>query len=173
MQNPTPMTLGNMRANGVRTRIRKSSLLISGILVLLAGCGPNETAKKEKRPPSADEMKLNEHLKMIGDQNRDDASYLQQLHSSLKVTDGMILVEDFFPSQIVALPVTSNWSVSCGIEGFYVAFGNAVSGSINDGNGGVENAAKITFSIALIDRERCKTLASLIAKDVQRTLSAQ
>jgi hypothetical protein len=85
----------------------------------------------------------------------------------------MILVEDFFPSQIVALPVTSNWSVSCGIEGFYVAFGNAVSGSINDGNGGVENAAKITFAIALVDRERCRTLAPLIAKDIQRILSAQ
>jgi hypothetical protein len=74
------MIPGDMRENGVRDRIRKSSLLIFGILVLLAGCGPNETAKKEKRSPSADEMKLNEHFKMIGDQNRDDASYLQQLH---------------------------------------------------------------------------------------------
>jgi hypothetical protein len=118
-------------------------------------------------------MKLNEHFKMIGDQNRDDASYLRQLHSSLKVTDGMMLVEDASISQIVALPVTSNWSVSCGIEGVYVAFGNAVSGNVNDGNGGVENAAKITFSIALVDRERCRTLAPLIAKDVQRTLGDQ
>jgi hypothetical protein len=167
------MIPGDMRENGVCARIRKSSLLIFGILVLLAGCGPNETAKKEKRSPSADEMKLNEHFKMIGDQNRDDASYLQQLHSSLKVTDGMMVVEDSTISPIVALPVTSNWSVSCGIEGFYVAFGNAVSGDINGGNGSVENAAKITFSIALVDRERCRTLAPLIAKDVQRTLSAQ
>ena len=148
-----------MRANSVRTRIRKSSLLIFGILVLLAGCGPNETANEGERPPSAEEKKLNEHFKLIGDKNRDDTSYLQQLHSSLKVTDGMMVVEDSFISQIVALPVTSNWSVSCGINGFYVAFGNTVSGSINGGEGGVENAAKITFSLAVVDRERCRTLA--------------
>jgi hypothetical protein len=32
MQNPTLIALDNMRANGVRTRIRKWSLLIFGIL---------------------------------------------------------------------------------------------------------------------------------------------
>ena len=142
------------------------------LLVLLTGCGPSEQ-QQAKRPQTPAEKGESAKYQMLSDANRSNESYLQQLHSSMKVSDGFLTIEGIILPGVVVLPSNSGWTVSCGISGLAVAFGGSVSGNVDGGSGSTENDAKVDLSLIPLSLERCREIAPQIGREVRAILAAQ
>ena len=136
--------------------------------MLLTACGPSDSSKEKQQPPSAESKRMSEVAKLMTNPNRDNADFIRQLRTQVKIVDGLLVIEDqLLPELSMSiLPRNSPWVVNCGV-GLSVVFGTAVSGSSGD----VSNDAKVTFTLMLIAKDRCKELAPLIAKELQLILN--
>lgn len=139
-------------------------------IAALASCGPSETPKTKPPNPVVEKAveKQRERLNLLMEKNRTNESFLQQLRAETKITDGFLMVEGSFFSELTLLPATSAWGVSCGVNGLSISFGSAVSGRLEDGSGGVDNESKLELSMVPISVERCRELAPLIGKEIRR-----
>lgn len=158
--------------NGVATL--RIFLLATLLMAALAACGPSEAPKTEsQQSPAADKTnaeKTNEQIQILTQKDRSNESFLQQIRARMHVTDGFLLIENSFETDTMLLPVTSGWSLTCGMSGLAVSFGSAVSGSADGNSSSVDNEAKLELSMIPLSRERCRELAPVIGKEVQRLL---
>src|SRR5665213_3489267 len=136
------------------------------LLLVLTGCGPSEQPQA-KRPQTTAEKESTAKYELLTDENRSNESYLQQLHAGMKVSDGLLTIEGTILPGLTVLPSNSGWSVSCGISGLSVIFGNGVSGSIDDGSGSVKNEAKVDLLLIPLSPERCRDVAPKIGREVR------
>jgi hypothetical protein len=142
------------------------------LLLALMGCGQSEQPQA-KRPQTAAEKESTAKYQMLTDANRSNDSYVQQLHSGMKVSDGLLTIEGAILPGVTILPANSGWSVSCGINGLSVVFGGGVSGSVDSGSGSVENDAKVELSLVPVSLERCREIAPKIGHEVRAILTVQ
>jgi hypothetical protein len=131
-------------------------------LILVVGCGENESAKEKSAESAKAEEKLIAKMDILINSNRGIPEFLQQLHDSLKMVNGVIVIEDSLGIGISVLPPNSPWVVRCG-AGITVILGSAVSGDEN----GVNNDVEIRLSMLPISNEQCKEIAPLIGKEIQ------
>jgi hypothetical protein len=142
------------------------------LVLALTGCGPSEQPQA-KRPQTVADRAANAKFQMLTNENRSNESYLQQIHSDIKVSDGFLTIEGTILPSVTVLPANSGWSVSCGMSGMSVVFGGAISGSVDGGSGSVENDAKIDLSLVPVSVERCREIAPKIGREVRTILSIQ
>lgn len=147
-------------------------LVIVSLLLALTGCGPTEQ-QPAKSPPTTADKAANEKYQILTATNRSDESYLQQLRASMKIADGLLLIEGNILPNLTVLPVNSGWTVSCGIAGLSVVFGSGVNGSLDGGSGSVENDAKVDLSLVPLTLDRCREIAPQIGREVRTIFTSR
>jgi hypothetical protein len=141
------------------------------MLALVVGCSPDETSKDKPgdvATPSANDQ-IAANIKMLTDQSRDTSDFLQQIRTSLKLVNGVLVIEDIFGFELFVVPPNSPWVLQCG-AGLKVVFGNS---NVDGEDKGVHNDPVIKLSLALISRERCRELAPLIGQEIQSIVNSR
>lgn len=144
-------------------RVLKSHhALLAFALIVIAGCGDNETSKKQKRP-SAAEMKVTTEVQVLTDSNRGLPEFVHRLRTVLKMSDGVLTVDDTLAFGLSVLSPNSPWVVNCGV-GIEVVFENSST---------PQEGVKIQLALVPVTKERCRELAPLIGKEVQAIVAGR
>ncbi len=144
--------------------LKSHHALLAFGLVVIAGCGENDSSKKQK-PPSVPEMKVTAEVRALTDSNRGLPEFVQRLRTVLKMSDGVLTVDDPLAFGLSVLSPNSPWVVNCGV-GIEVVFESA---STPGDRGGV----KIQLALIPMTKEKCRELAPLVGKEVQAILAGR
>jgi hypothetical protein len=151
-------------------KIRVAGLVVI-MLTLVVGCSPDEASKE--KPGDVATTLANEqivaNIKMLTDQGRETSDFLQQIRTSLKLVNGVLVIEDIIGFELFVVPPNSPWVLQCGV-GLKIGFGNALN---SEGEDKVHSDAVIKLSLALISRERCRELAPLIGQEIQSIVNSR
>jgi hypothetical protein len=84
----------------------------------------------------------------------------RRLTASLRMKDGLLLVRDSDPIlgriALYVLPPTTQWTISCGMGGLFIWFGNSVSG----------DEVEIQLASADLDPGECEEVAPQLGKKI-------
>ena len=86
--------------------------------LLLAACDERRQETSEVDPD----------IELLKDIGQAATEFERRLVSSVSVQDGLIVVRATSLDDTYVLPDNSPWVISCGREGIWVTFGNAISG---------------------------------------------
>lgn len=139
------------------------ALVVVGIALAISACDQSQPSKGKGEVQMPPEMKrmleplpagLQAKIEVLG----------KRLNEYLSEEDGFYIVRDPVRGmfQETILPVTSPWSIECGM-GLKLVFGTGVSGDSAE----VTNEATITLSMGLIPIEECKPIGLALARSVR------
>jgi hypothetical protein len=136
----------------VKTR-RPRQLSIFLICLSLQACGESpQTENKAKAAMDAD-------AELLQDLRRAGPELERRLLERVSVQDGLFLIHEPVLSDLYVLPANSAWTLSCGLGGLSVVFGNSFRGeSIKDETTSFGNDIEIYITEAGIDKEDCAVL---------------
>jgi hypothetical protein len=130
------------------------------VLLLVVGCGPNESTREQGArqvdPAVAAEAKL------LSDPTKAIPELIQRVRASVKMRDGLIVVDPLFTPGLSVMSANSPWTVTCG-AGIKAVFGTSVSG----GSDGVDNDVTVWLAYASIPRDDCQVFTPAIGKEIQ------
>jgi hypothetical protein len=130
------------------------------VLLLVVGCGPNESTREQGArqvdPAVAAEAKL------LSDPTKATPELIQRVRASVKMRDGLIVVDPLFTPGLSVMSANSPWTVICG-AGIKAVFGTSVSG----GSDGVDNDVTVWLAYASIPRDDCQVFTPAIGKEIQ------
>jgi hypothetical protein len=131
----------------------------------MAACGEADAPKPKN---FAQEMLARDRELMKGDFNSASQEFERRLATNLRLKDGLLLVRDPDPLlgriALYVLPPKTSWTISCGMGGLSVTFGNSVSGGGVDG--GSANDVEVRLAWADLEPRECDELAPRIGKQV-------
>jgi len=130
------------------------------VSLLVVGCGPNESAR-EKGARQVDPAVAAE-AKLLSDPSKAIPELIQRVRASVKMRDGLIVVDPLFTPGLSVMSANSPWTVTCG-AGIKAVFGASVSG----GNDSVDNDVTVWLAYASIPREDCQMFTLAIGKEIQ------
>jgi hypothetical protein len=169
------------------------ALLVLGLL-LLAGCGPSDQSENKKQSDDHAKMlaeKSASERQLLADPSRAIPQLVQRLRASLKMRDGLLMVDNQSrfrllgsASEVAAMastpggvslsvrPRTSPWVVNCGI-GITVVFGNSISGASENGEQPepIDTESRVWLTYEPLTKQGCEILAPVIGKEIQAILS--
>jgi len=155
-----------MRHISHKNRTLAQLTLISAMLV---SCGP-DPAEQEKKQDAAMTEQQEADIRLLTNKDTGSTEIAQRLKRSLTLRDGMILIHDqvLGPLGSYTIPVTTPWSVECGM-GLTVTFGFPPRTAPNDIGGGPE----VHLSWAAFSAEACDELGPATGKQLQLFLAGQ
>jgi hypothetical protein len=130
------------------------------VSLLVIGCGPNEPAR-EKGARQVDPAVAAE-AKLLSDPASAIPELIQRVRASVRMRDGLIVVDPLFTPGLAVMSANSPWTVTCG-AGIKAVFGASVSG----GNDSVDNDVTVWLAYASIPREDCQMFTLAIGKEIQ------
>jgi hypothetical protein len=135
-------------------------VLFAFVSLLVVGCGPNESTRergaRQVDPAVAAEAKL------LSDPAKAIPELIQRVRASVKMRDGLIVVDPLFTPDLSVMSANSPWTVTCG-AGIKAVFGTSVRG----GSDGVDNDVTVWLAYASIPREDCQMFTPAIGKEIQ------
>jgi hypothetical protein len=134
--------------------IRQAILLM--LLLWLCACGQNEPRKNP-----ATKSKMGEDVALLQDVTRAGPELERRLMASIRVQDGLLLVNDPVIGHLVSyvMPANSPWVLSCGI-GLSVVFGNSVSGERSS----VGNDVEVRLTQEIVAQKDCAVLGPRLGR---------
>ena len=140
-----------------------SALLIGLSLLVLVGCD-DEKAEKAKKQSAASAAAEQAEAHLLADPVRSTIEFKRRLREKVKFRDGLITVDDQFGLSQFVLPANAApWVINCGM-GIRVVFGNA---------GAADDAASLTLSFGLVEKDQCAILGLALGKEIQAILAGQ
>jgi hypothetical protein len=163
-------------------------------IFLLVGCGPSDQSKEKKQSDDYAKMlaeKSASERQLLADPSRATPQLVQRLRASLKMRDGLLMVDNQSrfrllgsASEVAAMasipggvslsvrPRESPWVVNCGI-GITVVFGNSISdGSESSGRPEpIDTESRVWLTYEPLTKQGCEILAPVIGKEIQAILS--
>jgi len=115
--------------------------------------------KREGRPPG---RAVAAEAKLLSDPSKAIPELIQRVRASVKIRDGLIVVDPLFTPGLAVMSANSPWTVTCG-AGIKAVFGVSVSG----GNESLDNDVTVWLAYASIPREDCQMFTLAIGKEIQ------
>jgi hypothetical protein len=164
-------------------------------LLLSAGCAPSDQSEKKKQSDDHAKMlaeKSASEKQLLADPRRATGELIQRLRASLKMRDGLLMVDDQSrfrllgsASEVAAMasipggvslsvrPRESPWVVNCG-TGITVVFGNSISDGSESSSSGrpepIDTESRVWLTYEPLTKQGCEILAPVIGKEIQAIL---
>jgi hypothetical protein len=129
----------------------------------LVGCGPSDSAKQQEA--SQTDPAVAAEVKLLSDPSKAGPELIRRIRASVKMRDGLVVVDPLFTPGIYVIPANSSWAVNCG-NGITAIFGNSGSGRAD----GSDADVKVWLAYAPLSKPECETLALIVGREIRAIL---
>ena len=145
-------------------KINGRYLLLALCLIVLGACD-DDTAEKAKKVAAEQASQVNAEQNLMADPTLAAAEWKRRLRDSVKIHDGLIVVDGHLGLQTFVLSSNAHWMVTCGFIGMTVVFGNSRSQS--------DSNIEVRLTWASIDKSGCTALGPAVGKEIQEILAGR
>jgi|SRR5689334_22723963 hypothetical protein len=144
-----------------------AAAVLAGLLGTIVACDEDNPYQADRNRRAEQQRALNADKALLLNITQADTEFRRRLRERLTTRDGAVILRELYASNlgtVVAFPISTPWSISCGPVGISIIFGTG--GSEEGGN------FEVRISEALLSIDQCSQVVPSLAHELAADLAS-